>query len=300
MEWDTDEDRTPPPNCCCKKRWIGPPDTALVINDTCHELPGPSNFCGPPWKHLLRDAEKEIAKLTATIETMGTELKLATEDPCGGLVPVVRRPCLMHAGQHTVEECLLLSQIETLKRERHAEDEAWVKGAPHNDPKDCPLWYDYCLCTVGTLAFNMDRADALEECQSDKPVEDCTCNRCLKVWKQNHLALIDRYQKQIADAEASRDRWQDWYTNKSNEKCEAIEAGWVVEAELKKQARLDKARIEAAGSLIGDLKQEQVELLKTIKGLIDSASDPEDAGPYTVGADALDAMKAHYAKLTKL
>jgi hypothetical protein len=66
-------------------------------------------------------------------------------------------------------ESALLSAFDALAgeltkaRERfHAEDRAWVVSAPHGDPAECPTYYDGCHCTVGTLAFNIARAESAE------------------------------------------------------------------------------------------------------------------------------------------
>ena len=51
-----------------------------------------------------------------------------------------------------------------------ATDSAYLVGAPHlggpcGEPTvedNCPLWYDYCLCTVEALAHNIRRAETAE------------------------------------------------------------------------------------------------------------------------------------------
>jgi len=37
-----------------------------------------------------------------------------------------------------------------------------LPGTPHSDPQECPMWYDYCHCTVESLEFNIRRADKAE------------------------------------------------------------------------------------------------------------------------------------------
>ena len=40
--------------------------------------------------------------------------------------------------------------------------EQYLPGTPHSGPRACPMWYDRCLCTVGGLQFNIERAEKAE------------------------------------------------------------------------------------------------------------------------------------------
>lgn len=37
---------------------------------------------------------------------------------------------------------------------------AW---GPHDDPSNCPTWYDHCCCTVENLEYNIERAERLSD-----------------------------------------------------------------------------------------------------------------------------------------
>ena len=40
-------------------------------------------------------------------------------------------------------------------------------GTAHSDPADCPIWYDWCNCTVAALECNIVRADAARSERDD-------------------------------------------------------------------------------------------------------------------------------------
>ena len=47
--------------CCCGKKEIAEP---LIVNDVRHEpFGGPEAFCGPSYKHKIRDLETEVTAL---------------------------------------------------------------------------------------------------------------------------------------------------------------------------------------------------------------------------------------------
>jgi hypothetical protein len=54
---------------------------------------------------------------------------------------------------------------------------AWLVGAPHGDPAECPTFYDGCRCYVATLAHNIERASAAERALSAAE-QRTTCARC--------------------------------------------------------------------------------------------------------------------------
>lgn len=55
-----------PPCCCGRLPHLSEP---LIINDYCHE-PAGKGFCGPKYKHELRDLTDEVARLTAERDRM--------------------------------------------------------------------------------------------------------------------------------------------------------------------------------------------------------------------------------------
>jgi hypothetical protein len=55
--------------CCCGR--IRDCTEPLIINDTLHERLGDEGaFCGPVDHHIIRDQEKEIARLTLEVERL--------------------------------------------------------------------------------------------------------------------------------------------------------------------------------------------------------------------------------------
>jgi hypothetical protein len=58
--------------CCCGKVQVDPDCVATVLNDYQHDLLGPpGNFCGPRWKHEVRDAQVEVDQLKAKLVLEG-------------------------------------------------------------------------------------------------------------------------------------------------------------------------------------------------------------------------------------
>jgi cell division protein FtsB len=54
----------------------------------------------------------------------------------------------------------LRAELSRLKRDR---EELRLGAGPHNDPKDCPTFYDHCHCTVENLLHNIERAEKAED-----------------------------------------------------------------------------------------------------------------------------------------
>jgi len=54
------------------------------------------------------------------------------------------------------------ARCQELQAELDARESAWLVGAPHGSPSDCPCWYDKCLCTVENFAATIERAEQAE------------------------------------------------------------------------------------------------------------------------------------------
>jgi hypothetical protein len=109
--------------------------------------------------------------------TFTVHLPDTAEDPAGTREFILKdrevtdRLCLRINGILIDEGCGILGQRVTIdeataehevKRLQHDVEGLGTDEGPHTTPEDCPTWYDYCRCTVGTLIHNIKRADDAE------------------------------------------------------------------------------------------------------------------------------------------
>jgi len=109
-------------------------------------LPNPQRIAA---RREWDEIHEEITGLRAEVARLQ-----ATDAACGEIHQICA-----DAG---IEPGHVVDRVRQLRTKLDAHESAWLVGAPHGSPSDCPCWYDKCLCTVENFAATIERAKQAE------------------------------------------------------------------------------------------------------------------------------------------